>query len=58
MWDIPGKQELFRWTPSGNQWTQLAFAPEGGLAMSDGSSLQLLDLPRVRQQLTEIGLGW
>ena len=59
VWDIPAKQELFRWNARpGQPVDRLAFTPEGGLAMSDGSSLQLLDLPRLRQQLSEIGLGW
>ena len=36
----------------------LAFTPEGGLAFLDGTALQLLDLPRLNQQLAEMGLGW
>jgi serine/threonine protein kinase/WD40 repeat protein len=59
VWDIAAKQELFRWTaPPDHAIQALAFTPEGGLAMSDGSSLQLLDLPRLNRQLVEIDLGW
>jgi serine/threonine protein kinase/WD40 repeat protein len=59
VWDLPGKQQLFGWAAPGGRWfDRLTFTPEGGLAWLDGTSLQMLDLPRLNQQLGEMGLGW
>jgi WD40 repeat protein len=62
LWDIAAGEELFRfrWNAYSGPIIQVAFTPDGtALATSDRqSSIQLLDLPKLRKQLGESGLDW
>jgi WD40 repeat protein/tRNA A-37 threonylcarbamoyl transferase component Bud32 len=59
LWDVEGKQELFRWQPRGQREVrQIAFSPDNAqIATSDGAApVQLLHLAELRRQLAGMGL--
>jgi WD40 repeat protein/tRNA A-37 threonylcarbamoyl transferase component Bud32 len=59
-WDLAGRERIFGVEFCSQPITQLAFVPDSGaLAATDGmSSIRVLDLAALRQQLADIGLGW
>jgi WD40 repeat protein len=67
LWDVEHRQELFQWhawsdrTAADSSPRHLAFtADSAALAVADTSSptLRLLDLPRLRAELAQVGLDW
>jgi len=61
LWDVEGKQELFRWQPRGQREVrQIAFSPDNAdIATSDGAApVQLLHLVELRRRLATMGLDW
>ena len=60
IWDLGAGEELFRVGLRGRAIVQLAFSGNGRfLVAGDGqSAVQLVEIPRLRRQLAEIGLDW
>jgi WD40 repeat protein len=61
LWDVPGRDLLFRWRPVGaGALTHLTFTPDAAFLAASGARgpVHLLQLAEVRRQLARTGLDW
>jgi len=61
VWDVVTREEIFRWDDQGKLGVGVvSFTPDGDSLIAGGWERppEILNLPKLRRQLAEIGLNW